>query len=442
MGTLSYAADTKTSDLDAIVAPATSDYLYIVNDDDTSSKKITVGNLLVDGLIPDTITVSNYVLTSTLNAYTGSVGIDTIGTISAGDVSAIETDPIWTAASGDYATVANLNAYTGSVGIDTLGTVTTGDVSAIEDDPQVGAVDLNLWCVGDGSAVQCSEAAPAGGGSLDDAYANGATISVDVSRVEIDDAGASDLMLLKLTQDNVAMRGLIIGNDTYSTNDTFGLALWQSDSGVGRISDASNFGDAFGISVTTAGRVGIGKTAPAVMLDVNGSATVSGTIVSGVEDTTRGFLYAHGGAAGDTYGGGLFLFNSDDYDETIDHYDIISTLHKLYIGPDTNIDALTLTGDDLTVTAGTFTVSVGRVDFGGATSTEISNSAAPTVDATGEIALDTNIVSASQGGIVAYDGAQVIYVVATKDTPGADEVPKFDGSYIYWAADATGGTTT
>ncbi len=43
---MSYAADSKISALDAITAPTTSDYLPIVNDDDTSNKKITTGNLL------------------------------------------------------------------------------------------------------------------------------------------------------------------------------------------------------------------------------------------------------------------------------------------------------------------------------------------------------------------------------------------------------------
>ena len=39
-------ADSKVSDLDAITSPATGDYTYVVNDDDTSSKKVTIGNLL------------------------------------------------------------------------------------------------------------------------------------------------------------------------------------------------------------------------------------------------------------------------------------------------------------------------------------------------------------------------------------------------------------
>lgn len=76
---------------------------------------------------------------------------------------------------------------------------------------------------------------------------------------------------------------------------------------------------------------------------------------------------------------------------------------KLEAMPQTAGDHITLTGTDLDVDddflLNTGDVGTGAYDFGGATSLEIPNGAAPTVDATGEIAMDT-----TDGTIIAYDG--------------------------------------
>jgi hypothetical protein len=81
-------------------------------------------------------------------------------------------------------------------------------------------------------------------------------------------------------------------------------------------------------------------------------------------------------------------------------------------------------------------------DFGGATSVEVPNGTSPTVNATGEIAVDTNLYSTSpQGCLVIYDGAQQGNLVCTTDTPGNDEIPKFDSTtgLVTWEADAGAG---
>lgn len=62
-------------------------------------------------------------------------------------------------------------------------------------------------------------------------------------------------------------------------------------------------------------------------------------------------------------------------------------------------------------TSGTITGSSGAVDFGAATSLEIPNGAAPTVNAAGEIAVDTTITDYT-GLIKFYDGTEELTVVA------------------------------
>jgi len=51
------------------------------------------------------------------------------------------------------------------------------------------------------------------------------------ANVEIEDGGTSNSVLLKITQDDVNVWGLMIGNDTYSTDDTKGLGFLVADTG-------------------------------------------------------------------------------------------------------------------------------------------------------------------------------------------------------------------
>jgi hypothetical protein len=56
-----------------------------------------------------------------------------------------------------------------------------------------------------------------------------------VCNVEIEDNATAASMLLKITQDDANVYGLVIGNDTYSTIDTNGLRLYVDNSGHGYI---------------------------------------------------------------------------------------------------------------------------------------------------------------------------------------------------------------
>lgn len=94
------------------------------------------------------------------------------------------------------------------------------------------------------------------------------------------------------------------------------------------------------------------------------------------------------------------------------------TLTKLDISDDTNFVA----GSHLTLSTNTVDVDddfllnngdigTGMYDFGGATSFEIPNSATPTVDAAGEIAIDTTITDHT-GLITYHDGVETLYVIS------------------------------
>lgn len=85
----------------------------------------------------------------------------------------------------------------------------------------------------------------------------------------------------------------------------------------------------------------------------------------------------------------------------------------------------------------------GSWDFGGATQFEIPNGAAPTApNVAGEIVFDTNAMAATHGAIVGHDGTQVLNFVSTTDTPGDNEIPKYDSGTgkVTWEADVSAGS--
>lgn len=101
-------------------------------------------------------------------------------------------------------------------------------------------------------------------------------------------------------------------------------------------------------------------------------------------------------------------------------------------------------GDSNTVTA---TMLASTLDLGGKTSFEIPNSAAPTVDAFGELAGDDNLWATSRGAPVFYDGTASVALVGvlTSDTPSDGQYPRWNtGGTITWETVSTGltvGTT-
>lgn len=88
--------------------------------------------------------------------------------------------------------------------------------------------------------------------------------------------------------------------------------------------------------------------------------------------------------------------------------------------------------------------ATGVLDFGGATSVEIPNGTGPTVDATGEIALDTDgdAATVTQGVLVAYDGTRTMKYFGVNGYPSSDnDVMAYDSATnaVTWQAQAGGG---
>jgi len=89
-------------------------------------------------------------------------------------------------------------------------------------------------------------------------------------------------------------------------------------------------------------------------------------IHAGVNDVTRGIFYAYGPAE-DGYGGALFCYLDAVNDAVIQNYAFMVFQDDLYIGPDTDIDAVKLDAlQDLYITAGSLVLPASEyLNFGG-----------------------------------------------------------------------------
>jgi hypothetical protein len=97
-------------------------------------------------------------------------------------------------------------------------------------------------------------------------------------------------------------------------------------------------------------------------------------------------------------------------------------VHVTYVTQSVNLTgAQTVAGDK------TFT---GATDFGGATSLELPNSAAPTVNADGEIAVDTTVADFSHGIVKVYAGEEIALVAL----PIAELTTPTDGHVVAYNA--------
>ncbi len=87
-----------------------------------------------------------------------------------------------------------------------------------------------------------------------------------------------------------------------------------------------------------------------------------------------------------------------------------------------------LIGADFNASTVKLSTVTGSVDAGGATSFELPNSAAPTVNVFGQIAGDNNYYSAGRGALVTYDGTSstALIGVLTSDTCNNGEVAKYN----------------
>lgn len=125
------AADTEVQDLDAIVSPAGTDVLYVVDDPagTPASKKITIADLLTDELITNSITVNS-----------SGINWASLGDIGGANVNWVDVEvlaPLTEAMIGDL-----------------------GSYLTAESDPKVGTLTNLKWCVSDGSQVICATDAP------------------------------------------------------------------------------------------------------------------------------------------------------------------------------------------------------------------------------------------------------------------------------------------
>jgi hypothetical protein len=93
-------------------------------------------------------------------------------------------------------------------------------------------------------------------------------------------------------------------------------------------------------------------------------------------------------------------------------------------------------------TAGVIVSLPTTIDLGGKTSFEVPNSAAPTVDAFGEVAGDNDAWAAGRGALLFYDGTAATRLVGVlaSDTPSNGQVPKWNtGGTITWEDDNISG---
>jgi hypothetical protein len=165
----------------------------------------------------------------------------------------------------------------------------------------------------------------------------------------------------------------------------------------------------------------------------DGTAWVAASGASGSGDVTAVGDCASGACFNGTQGTTL-TFNNAGGDATFDYDGTDFSFSKLIV-------ALGATLSGGTATLGTV---AGAVDAGGATSLEVPNGAAPTVDAFGEIAGDNDLWAASRGAPVFFDGtaSTALVNVLVSDAPANGECPKWNtGGTITWESCAGGGVT-
>ena len=205
-----------------------------------------------------------------------------------------------------------------------------------------------------------------------------------------------------ITSNTNSTRSMFFGASTKALQDNGINEIVFGDSATGLGSNTIVLGNTDIATTALRGYVGIGTTSPNNKLDINGNFYTSGSGFFG------GAVIATSTLTVNPLTSALIITGADglmaEYSGTSCTNQFVRSLSVLGaatcsavdISSDTNLTAgayLTLTGDDLSVDDNflfnTGDIGTGVYDFGGATSLEIPNDAAPTVDATGEIAVDT-----------------------------------------------------
>jgi hypothetical protein len=137
--------------------------------------------------------------------------------------------------------------------------------------------------------------------TIDTAGDVGIATASPAARLEVEDGGTANSVLLKVTADDGSPFGLVVGNDTFSATDTHGIRLWISDAGVGNIDAANASGQPLRIN-QAGGDVSIGHSgSPSTRLDIDAGAMEFAEMTApgaGAANTAR--LYAVDSGGGKT----------------------------------------------------------------------------------------------------------------------------------------------
>lgn len=147
---------------------------------------------------------------------------------------------------------------------------------------------------------------------LQDASSNVGIHCTPNAKLEIEDGGTAMSMVVKITQDDATLYGLIIGNDTYSTTDTLGLQFYVNNTGSGYVQN-SGAGDLLLAAYGTANvsNVILYTENSVVFSDYNGGAPVTALTITPNSATV---LTVGGGAAGVDY---VLTFDGETNNGTI-----------------------------------------------------------------------------------------------------------------------------
>lgn len=195
----------------------------------------------------------------------------------------------------------------------------------------------------------------------------GSSTATTVARLEVEDGATAASILVKITQDDNNVYGLVIGNDAYSTTDTLGLRFSVTEAGS-CVMEASSANDLYirARGTANASDMYIEAEDKIYIDDFNGATpltqftldVINAILYIGSDDLRYGRLYIRGQATGSAQGGLMYLDTAADHDGTITSFSIQAYEDDLLIGPSTDTDALKLTSDkDLLITSGTIACS-------------------------------------------------------------------------------------
>jgi len=290
--------------------------------------------------------------------------------------------------------------------------------------------------------------------TFDATEVDGSTTNEIQSLFETITVATQDNVVADTSTDTLTFVGAgITAITTTASSDTITITSTEVDGSVSNEINtitADDAGTTSGLAITLAGgginaTTRAGDTITVTGTEVDGSTTNEiNTITCPDAEVTAGLgiTFAQSGSIAITEAADTITFTVTETDALITAGDALTrTLNDIdFDGGATPGGSLggtwaSPTIDDLFIKLGGDVVSAGTYDFGSASVVlEVPNAAAPTTDATGEMAIDTNLIT--QGMLQVYLTSAIANVVATTDTPGDNEVPTYDlaGGTIQWEA--------